>query len=73
MTSLHVICGLGPPQSKILATPMEYDMFTVFLSFDRERKHYALTRQKKPLKNLINANAELCTIGKLESIANRKR
>ena len=22
MTSLHVICGLGPPQSKILATPM---------------------------------------------------
>ena len=24
MTSLHVICGLGPPQSKILATPMVY-------------------------------------------------
>ena len=24
MTSLHVICGLGPPQSKILATPMAY-------------------------------------------------
>ena len=23
MTSLHVICGLGPPQSKILATPMD--------------------------------------------------
>ena len=22
MTSLHVICGLGPPQSKILAMPM---------------------------------------------------
>ena len=22
MTSSHVICGLGPPQSKILATPM---------------------------------------------------
>ena len=22
MTSLRVICGLGPPQSKILATPM---------------------------------------------------
>ena len=22
MTSLHVICGLPPPQSKILATPM---------------------------------------------------
>ena len=22
MTSLHVICDLGPPQSKILATPM---------------------------------------------------
>ena len=22
MTSLHAICGLGPPQSKILATPM---------------------------------------------------
>ena len=22
MTSLHVICSLGPPQSKILATPM---------------------------------------------------
>ena len=22
MTSLHVICGLAPPQSKILATPM---------------------------------------------------
>ena len=24
MTSLHVICGLGPPQSKILATPMPW-------------------------------------------------
>ena len=23
MTSLRVICGLGPPQSKILATPMD--------------------------------------------------
>ena len=23
MTSLHVICGLGTPQSKTLATPME--------------------------------------------------
>ena len=24
MTSLHLICGLGPPQSKILATPMRW-------------------------------------------------
>ena len=26
MTSLRVICGLGPPQSKILATPMLEDL-----------------------------------------------
>ena len=26
MTSLRVICGLGPPQSKILATPMPYTL-----------------------------------------------
>ena len=26
MTSLCVICGLGPPESKILATPMVYDV-----------------------------------------------
>ena len=26
MTSLHVICGLGPPQSRILATPMILSM-----------------------------------------------
>ena len=25
MTSMHVICGLGHPQSKILATPMVTD------------------------------------------------
>ena len=29
MTSLHVICGLGPPQSKILATPMLPVVFEV--------------------------------------------
>ena len=44
MTSLYVICGLGPPKSKILATPMVLGMvkqsflsflkvFTVFESF----------------------------------------
>ena len=28
MTSLHAICGLGPPQSKTLATPMvDYQCF----------------------------------------------
>ena len=27
MTSLHVICGLGLPQSKILATPMHQSQF----------------------------------------------
>ena len=31
MTSLHVICGLGPAQSKILATPMrEFNFFYTF-------------------------------------------
>ena len=30
MTSLHVICGLGPPQSKILATPMGVSETLIF-------------------------------------------
>ena len=34
MTSLHVICGLGPPQSKILASPM----LRVVSNFDYVRK-----------------------------------
>ena len=29
MTSLHVNCGLGPPQSKILATPNALYCFVV--------------------------------------------
>ena len=32
MTSLHVICGLGPSQSKILATPM-FRRLSVFIPF----------------------------------------
>ena len=31
MTSLYVICGLGPPKSKILATPMCGIIFAIYL------------------------------------------
>ena len=35
MTSLHVISGLGPPQSKILATPMNTIMIKCLLFLQR--------------------------------------
>ena len=54
MTSLHVICGLGPPQSKILATPMSPAPLSVAL--------LANTRKSLKFYRFESAHVLVCLI-----------
>ena len=53
MTSLHVICGLGPPpQTKILATPMHSTVAnrtSCWMKMDRLMRHDAINQIGKQL------------------------
>ena len=55
MTSLHVICNLGPPQSKILATPMARGQhFFSFLKMGHGHDlHFTLPRKTAKSKRKI--------------------
>ena len=49
MTSMHVICGLGPIPIKILATPVTHDAFVDFhveSKFQLSRLHCLLVMSK---------------------------
>ena len=51
MTSLHEICGLGPPQSKILATPMP-DIHVYLVLFDA-KKCIKLSKTNNDMHNVF--------------------
>ena len=62
MTSLHVICGLGPPQSKILATPMSA-VIQIALLTPSKIKHFGVLEKlflkNASISNVVNTSAKL--------------